>query len=392
MVVIAIIVIIAAIAIPSARFLNKDRKIREAARVLSLFIDTAQVRASAKGSAGIMIERDSLNPRFGTRLYHVQIPPAYHGDFESAKAIIQREGLNQWYASFNRGDSSLIELLSKQNRLLGTKIRFGGRDPLFEIIDRNFTSDPNPPPLNYPGARIRVRFRIPVLQNSNPPRFYTTGGFPAVAVNGASAPVGYEVIQDPIPMKLSSSSIELPKGTRIDLRLSGIGPTGRQFAPFGPRVQNPNNSQPNFRPVIITFNEDRSINHVHYDLYNPSNSLAQSTYTGPLASPPASIYLFVVNEDGLDSWIAQNGTDFVEEELDEVNQYQNYLDTWFGNNMTLLDRFHLESPGNFWLTIGRANGAVSTADMVDSSGASNLDARISLSRRLAKAGHRKGGG
>jgi prepilin-type N-terminal cleavage/methylation domain-containing protein len=71
LVVISILVIMAAILIPQVRMFNKERGIREAARVLGSALQEASLRARAKGSGGVVLLRnqnyrrgDAANPVF----------------------------------------------------------------------------------------------------------------------------------------------------------------------------------------------------------------------------------------------------------------------------------------------------------------------------------------
>ena len=90
LVAITILTIVTALVVPRIRVINKERTIREAARVAGSVFSTARDRAIAEGTAGVIIQRNlnfstttsSGNRVFfaGTRLFQMRSVPDYIGD------------------------------------------------------------------------------------------------------------------------------------------------------------------------------------------------------------------------------------------------------------------------------------------------------------------------
>jgi len=85
LIVVSIMTILAAIALPAMQTGMESRRIREAARAVHVYFGAAQVRALETGrSAGVMIERSDENPEAGVLLRQVEVPPPYAGDVDGA--------------------------------------------------------------------------------------------------------------------------------------------------------------------------------------------------------------------------------------------------------------------------------------------------------------------
>ena len=101
LVAITILTIVTALVVPRIRVINKERTIREAARVAGSVFSTARDRAIAEGTAGVIIQRNlnfstttgSGNRVFfaGTRLFQMRSVPDYIGDALDAQVEIEYE-------------------------------------------------------------------------------------------------------------------------------------------------------------------------------------------------------------------------------------------------------------------------------------------------------------
>ena len=101
LVAITILTIVTALVVPRIRVINKERTIREAARVAGSVFSTARDRAIAEGTAGVIIQRNlnfstttgSGNRVFfaGTRLFQMRNVPDYIGDTLGAVAVVEYE-------------------------------------------------------------------------------------------------------------------------------------------------------------------------------------------------------------------------------------------------------------------------------------------------------------
>jgi prepilin-type N-terminal cleavage/methylation domain-containing protein len=89
LIVITIIVLIAAIAIPTMGPVLKRRRIREAARSVNVYIGGARIRAmEGQRPVGVMFERDSSRPDASIVLRQVEVPEPYSGDVEGALLVL----------------------------------------------------------------------------------------------------------------------------------------------------------------------------------------------------------------------------------------------------------------------------------------------------------------
>jgi len=85
-VVISILAIVGVMILPSLKFINEDRKVRDTARVVGSIFAAARERATVDGQAGVEITSipnasGSYNlPNMGLVLYQLRSVPAYGGD------------------------------------------------------------------------------------------------------------------------------------------------------------------------------------------------------------------------------------------------------------------------------------------------------------------------
>ena len=98
LIVVSIITLLAAIALPAMQTGMESRRIREAARAVHVYLGSAQVRAIETGrSVGVFIERASFVDSAGVTQYtdagvllrQVEVPPPYAGDLDGAAVKVQ---------------------------------------------------------------------------------------------------------------------------------------------------------------------------------------------------------------------------------------------------------------------------------------------------------------
>lgn len=81
LVVISIMLLLAAYALPKLEPMAKERKIREAARSVTVFLDRARSRAIETGRpCGVIFARADNTPNASVMLYQAEVPPPYAGD------------------------------------------------------------------------------------------------------------------------------------------------------------------------------------------------------------------------------------------------------------------------------------------------------------------------
>lgn len=98
LVVILILLMITAVTLPAIRSALEGRKVREAARMVEVFISGARSRAIRSGhSIGIVIQPDEQNPAQCVKLSYAEQPDPYTGDFAKSRiAILGNGGFGVW--------------------------------------------------------------------------------------------------------------------------------------------------------------------------------------------------------------------------------------------------------------------------------------------------------
>ncbi len=259
-VVIGILAILLAVAIPVLRFDSEDRKLREGARELTAFIERAKARAVEIGRpAGIWIERQAattVGAKQGVRVFLCETPPTFSGSTESSRVVVANPsnvpGMPAGFLFFNDAEFS------------------SGITPTTISLDRQIILSRVPP-----GGLFRIRFdhRAPdywverVEDNSGSLQlmivsFVSVPDFiraadPAFAVSNGLNPLAngmpFTVLFP--PRRVTGRSIEFPRDVVIDLSVSGMTASGFHFAPT---------TVPDPRPVLIIFSPRGNIDAVTF--------------------------------------------------------------------------------------------------------------------------------
>ena len=235
---ITILTIVTALVVPRIRVINKERTIREAARVAGSVFSTARDRAIAEGTAGVIIQRNlnfstttgSGNRVFfaGTRLFQMRSVPDYIGDALDAQVEIEYEIEPDGPDADEEPD--VVSISAKIDKPLE-----------FLFPDEQDVNDALAPPVISAGDSIRIgtlRYQIfeitpaddvdsilLVLDWDNDRIFdnsldTTRTDF----VSNSPAPMDGLTAEFSIerqPRKIESSVVDLPAGYIIDLRYSG---------------------------------------------------------------------------------------------------------------------------------------------------------------------------
>ena len=179
LIVITVLLVLAAIAIPAVRVVTKDRGIRESARVVNAYFATARDDAVVRGFAGIELVRNQNFANGCTRLYRLRALPPYMGDDFGATVTVANT-MGVYNLTFGMGGPGVGVVND------GDYIKFNHKLPLYEIEDA-----------------ATMELHIDPSQPAPP-----TG----VAMT-------YQVIRRPI--RVESSYVDLPNGYFIDLDVSG---------------------------------------------------------------------------------------------------------------------------------------------------------------------------
>jgi prepilin-type N-terminal cleavage/methylation domain-containing protein len=202
LVVVAIVVILFATAIPIMRPALKDRKLREASRQINTYIINAKARAAESGRpCGIWVVRNNDNPSLVDSSYQIFIaetPIPFAGDTLNANCTL-------FDSVGNDGFVDAVEFTDIYDVVkTGDLIQIDFKGPKYSLT------------VTQPGGTKRVSLSVPPLSGYSLPRMRASGVAP------------FQVFRQPI--RSSIPPLELPNGIVIDLGWSGIGYVGQEMA------------------------------------------------------------------------------------------------------------------------------------------------------------------
>ncbi len=271
LVVVAIMSVLTAIMIPQMRIINKDRNIRETARVVGSVFANASQRAINEGSAGVLLTR---HPNFTwqsnyygtpvdvkhacTTMYTLRSLPPYTGDNLTASTADIAGGVVTIDRPLEH-DVAASRLIIQTNDY----ISFNYSSARYRMLNVRVN----------PGDPDRLDFNLD-LAGYLPTPEDTTGG------------VDFVIYRQ--PRKIESSRVELPEGYLIDLRYSGPTMSGTaDRAAIGTTLNqpiDPTNTAfdiANFEEIRIVFNDAGAIDWMYaYD----NSAISGSGNAAPLGS------------------------------------------------------------------------------------------------------------
>ncbi|MEX2310526.1 MAG: prepilin-type N-terminal cleavage/methylation domain-containing protein [Pirellulales bacterium] len=382
LVVIVILTTIVAAAIPILSPANDDRRLREATRGLNTFITGAQTRAIAlKRPFGIALKR--LSQDTGNtddngvclEMFYVEQPAPYAGfdaNSRTSVALCPESRLKQLGLALVRFDTKaspgtpkqfglpmgilpdlipeglfrpgdVIEIAGTRFELLDHRLRQYGNNEAGTTMsfDENgffrFTQQRGSPialarPLNNSGQQINVKY-------DNAGR--EIGGFAAEPY--WTPPARYRILRQAAPT--SDEPYQLPEGTAIDLRASGVGRNDYFYVP---------GMNDNSQGVLIMFTPEGRVARVSYSQLPITNQNDES----PVFDQPVvdNIFLLVGKRENIPAPAASSEPTLdlgtfsanppkTEEQLSEIREPINWLS---GNSR--------------WIVIGSQSGRVVTVE------------------------------
>jgi prepilin-type N-terminal cleavage/methylation domain-containing protein len=331
LVVIVILSILVAAAIPLLAPSTSERQLREAVRGLNAFIASAQARAIAQGRPyGVAIKRlsqdtgrstpgDPLNNNgVSAEAFIVEQPAPYAGFDDKAAVQLALDntatgGAGQVLVRFVRRGNDVLQdsdglphgwdpetipprLIRRGDIIEVSGHRFQFTDDGASFLDANgyYVPTAGVPqgtlvtrPINVTGQEIQVHHDNRGFKLTD--RITGRGG-------GApywTMPTAYKVLRQPVPT--SDEPYQLPEGTVIDLRASGVGDSEFFFWPDLGVSPPPTNVVDNAGNVVIMFTPEGRVDEVRYE-HNcgctPDSAVADNVYllVGPNvpAPPPAA--------------------------------------------------------------------------------------------------------
>ena len=298
LIVVSIMTILAAIALPAMQTGMESRRIREATRAFHVYLGLAQVRAIELGRpVGVSLMRSEMDPRACILVRQVEIPPPYAGDFDGSV-------IGVWWdnsvAPAELRAQFEVAMFPVSNGLIspGNKIQFNNQGPYYTIQSPNGTTD-------FP-VDAYGHFDFTTLTNTTPSDKWVdetltlvVDGNPAFLPWDNTPPdnntegVPFQITRNPIPSAVAP--FKLSRGMVIDLDDSGYKddtavrpPDLRQPAPpYQTMAQDEFAARDlaydipagkDLRPVLVMFGPDGSVERVYHSTF----FLPESTTKVPL--------------------------------------------------------------------------------------------------------------
>lgn len=240
LIVMAVIVLLAGLSLPSVKGLLKDQRISQSARIVQGFAESARARAIANGRrVALVLERARPDAAGGVgsdgliandtcvRLSLGEVFPPYEGDWSGTTARI----FDELPSGSTDGFVDFMEIPASQSAsLVGANALVTPGD-VVELADRNqgfvVTAISGPVTSTHTGSSV-VRIAL-----ANPPLAITGSRsnepvWPLTPELASGAEVSFRIYRK--PSKMMAGSVTLPRGTCVDLSVSGVGQLGREFS------------------------------------------------------------------------------------------------------------------------------------------------------------------
>lgn len=317
LVVITIMLILLAVMVPRLRPMMEQRRMREAARTVSVFFGAARSRAMETGRpVGVSIERLKMQPDAAVTLRMVEEPPLYAGDVIGARVRVRRLGTTNRFQVLFVPPGDVAAMLTQVVPVhVGDLMRFEYQAVPYRVLGLDMDSDGNPDAdpdgiIGDPGFPVGVNPVVMLVELD--PAEGVVPAWPAATPNAPWPPQGtgvgsrrlaFQITRRPQPT--AAAPVRLPGRTVIDLTASGTDSMALTGPPLGfvpvdkdtvtPGVQDPS-------PVIVMFNPDGRVSSVSYQ--DTPRAVTEVLYflVGRWERMPAESGGTPLAEDGLYNW------------------------------------------------------------------------------------------
>ncbi|RMF43380.1 MAG: hypothetical protein D6753_05315 [Planctomycetota bacterium] len=317
LVVMGVLVMLAAITLPTVKGMLSDQKVSQAATLVQQYCEAARSRAIATGRpVAVIFDRLRYDAGGGAtpldalvanntcvRMSTGEVFPPYAGDWagavgrledSNADGVVDRLRIPVAQAA-SLIDTSVTPAVPSGMALAGDMLQLGARRETFLI-----SADPS---LDASTAEVLVPFFNPPLTSVGTNTFSLAE--PATWMNGTT--VRFRIFRR--PSKSLAGGTSLPRGTCIDMHFSGFGTAGREFSsdsihltagtpapsypPTPPYSQS--NGNPDYGPIYIVFSPDGTVEAWYYQ----NRALSVTAPVFQRAAPTTMIHLLVGRTDGV---------------------------------------------------------------------------------------------
>lgn len=409
LIVMVILLMITAAAIPIIAPATRNRAMRESTRLTSSYLGEARARAVQTGRpVGVVIERNNGLP-FAFTMAQIEVPPPYSGDVVGATAVVaittpgttegehasRPESEKEFNDRFNLSTHTRSAVwftaetdTSTCNAALirvGDTIQFGGQGYRYAIwgpdiapVDGVIDSAPGTVRLDiayeYPDGRPYTKVVEPLLPSQLVDHvFFPWANAPPLPV---TQPAAYTIFRQPV--RTTTPPLQLPDGIAFDLSVSGVGSSLFNAADYSGAV--------NTAPPAPVVQADPMI------VFSPSGRLDFVTNAaGQLVRPTDAVYLLIGRRELM--FDATAAAVPVAKDLVFQNLSARPPDAMPATPMPPAE--------NFWVTIGYQSGLVTVSEVATNSQdytnagfttqAEIMDAAIQQSRAFAVTSQSVGG-
>jgi type II secretory pathway pseudopilin PulG len=350
LVVIVIVMILTAVAIPVMAPNVEQKRIREAARLLSSYITGARARAMEIGRpVGIQFQRLPSNPNSSMTLKYVEVQQPFAGDYFNSTIQVSFSSsttpVGGTIERFPSGDSTWLGLIKPGDLIQfdhkGNWYRVFAGEP-FRDLNYNGTWDSGEPFLELSGDMTPTYTPAPNGVVDPDTKFFAQGPQLSPSVNwtfvleeswNSIRPVpfattpSFQIVRQPVTA--AGSTLQIPDGAVVDLSLSGGG-SGADFFGFDASI--------NF-PFVVMFSPDGTISNMYF-----------GGVEFPAASRP--LHLFIGRADG----VAPSSSTDTDRPL-KLPKYPESLT--FDNSKSV---WNIRDLNNLWVSINAQTGTVSTTE------------------------------
>jgi len=287
LVIISIMVLLTAVAVPAMRPALEGRRAREAARAVNMYLGSARNRAIETGRpCGVMIQRFAGLPQCAMELDQVEVPPPYGGDEITSVANVYIDPTN------NAIYAVLFPAISDLTLVASGLVQFDYQGPLYSIngaTSQAFTlTDENNQRQQCPCILLTLGLsQAQLLPWASTQPQYTPKRAPSLWKP-------YKIYRQPV--KSHATPLQLPAGTVLDLDWSGFGNTS--FSPIDFDTNTPGIQD---WPVTVMFSPNGEM----YQVFHSYLDVTTPKYGPTKVTDP--IYLLVGKRERVPASLAQDG-------------------------------------------------------------------------------------